>query len=236
MAKRTAPGNSKLGVAYLRVSTDDQHLGPDAQRASIEAWAKREGVVLVAFHLDQGVSGGTEVGDRPGLLAALGDLKAHGAGVLVAAKRDRLARDVVIASVIERMTVDAGAHVATADGVSSADTPEGALMRVLLDAFASYERSCIRSRTKAALGVKKGRGERVGTLPLGHALAEGEAKKIAPTVAHELAAVERVRALRAEGVSLRGIVARLTLEGFACRTGRPYGKASVENMLRKAAA
>lgn len=234
MAKRTIPGDTKRAVAYLRVSTDDQHLGPEAQRASIESWAKREGVEVVAWHLDQGVSGGTPVEKRPALVAALGDLHDKSAGVLVAAKRDRLARDVVIASVLERMTIDAGASIVTADGVSAANTPEGALMRVLLDAFAAYERACIRSRTKAALGVKKNRGERVGTLPLGHAIAEG--KRIAPTVAHELRAVARAHELRSEGVSIRGVVARLELEGFTCRTGRAYGKASVENMLRKSAA
>ncbi len=48
------PGNPLIAVAYLRVSTDEQRLGPEAQRASIEAWAKREGVAVVAWHADAG--------------------------------------------------------------------------------------------------------------------------------------------------------------------------------------
>ena len=43
----------------------------------------------------------------------------------MAAKRDRIARDVVVAATIERLVADAGARVVTADGVSAEQTPEG---------------------------------------------------------------------------------------------------------------
>ena len=33
--RRTRPGSSRIAVAYLRVSTDEQRLGPEAQRAAI---------------------------------------------------------------------------------------------------------------------------------------------------------------------------------------------------------
>lgn len=87
-------GDLSKAVAYLRVSTTDQHLGPEAQRKSIETWAAANGVQVVAWHADPGVSGGSDLDDRPGLVAALAELRLVGAGVLVVAKRDRLARDV----------------------------------------------------------------------------------------------------------------------------------------------
>ena len=99
--KRPSPDPSKA-VAYLRVSTEDQALGPEAQRAAIEAWAARQGVQVAAWHHDQGVSGATAIDDRPGLLAALRDLKALGAAHLVVAKWDRVARNVMIAAMVER--------------------------------------------------------------------------------------------------------------------------------------
>jgi DNA invertase Pin-like site-specific DNA recombinase len=55
----------------LRASTDRQDLSPGAQRAAIERWAAGAGVAVVAWHEDLGVSGGTALEDRPGLLAAL---------------------------------------------------------------------------------------------------------------------------------------------------------------------
>ena len=45
MARRR---NARVAVAYIRVSTDEQCLGPEAQRASIEAWAGRVGVNLMS--------------------------------------------------------------------------------------------------------------------------------------------------------------------------------------------
>ena len=55
MSKRVKNGSPLVAVAYVRVSKDDQKLGPEAQRASIEAWAAREGVRVASWHVDQGV-------------------------------------------------------------------------------------------------------------------------------------------------------------------------------------
>src|SRR5580692_10680983 len=109
MRKRVKAGSPLVAVAYIRVSKDDQKLGPEAQRASIEAWASREGVQVAAWHGDQGVCSVTPVEGRPALLAALAALREHGAGVLVVAKRDRIARDVVIGATVERAAAGAGA-------------------------------------------------------------------------------------------------------------------------------
>ena len=136
--RRTRPGDASCAVAYLRVSTEEQHLGPEAQRMAITQWASRAQVTVVAWHSDAGVSGAAELGDRPALTAAFVDVIEHQAGVLVVARRDRLARDVVVAATIERAallpalkpTVNVGA---VADAVSR---PSGfsALSAVKLEA------------------------------------------------------------------------------------------------------
>ena len=100
--------------------------------------------------------------DRPRFMRALLDLREHGAGLLVVAKRDRLARDVEVCIVAERLVAEFGARVVTADGLSAEATPEGQLMRTILDAFAQYERAMIRARTKAAMLAKGRRGEYTG--------------------------------------------------------------------------
>lgn len=214
--RRSPPGDPARAVAYLRASTDRQDLSPGAQRAAIERWAAGAGVVIVAWHEDLGVSGGTALEDRPGLLAALDGLDAARAGTLVVAKRDRLARDVLTAALVERLCERKGARVVAADGVANGDGPEAALMRSLLDAFAQYERALIRARTRAALAVKKARGERTGGVPLGSSV--GADGRLSADRA-EAAAVARARALRAEGRSLREIAAALDAEGH-----QPRGK------------
>ena len=59
-----------MAVAYLRVSTEDQNLGPEAQRAAIERWAAGREVTVAVWFEDR-LSGATAVEDRPGLVAAL---------------------------------------------------------------------------------------------------------------------------------------------------------------------
>ena len=73
-------------------------------------------------------------------MRALEAIREHGAGVLLAAKRDRSARDTVVAAVVGRMAERNGAAVRTADGVGRGDTPEDKLLRTMIDAFAEYER------------------------------------------------------------------------------------------------
>jgi len=231
--KRNAT-DSLTAVAYLRVSTDRQELGPEAQRAAIEAWAAREGVTVAAWHVDAGVSGAAAIADRPELVAALASLTVHRAGVLVVAKRDRLARDVMAAAMLERMALDAGARIVSAAGEGTdSNDPSAVLMRTLVDAFAQYERAMIAARTKAALGAKRARGERAGTVPYG--FTSDAAGRLSPCPA-ERAIIAQVHALRAAGVTLRGIVAELARAGVVGRTGNTLAMAQVQNILARAAA
>lgn len=226
-----SPSDPRTAVAYIRVSTDEQMLGPEAQRSAIEAWAARERVQVLAWHVDHGVSGAAPIDKRPGLLAALEALRENRAGLLLAAKRDRLARDVVAAATIERMTAKAGARVVTTDGVSTADTPEGMLMRTLIDAFAQYERALIAARTTAALAAKRRKGERVGQVPYGFRLADGGcALAIEPA---EQVVMGRVQAMRESGDTIEGIAARLNAEGVPAR-GRRWHATTVRRILVRA--
>ncbi|MBK7398982.1 MAG: recombinase family protein [Myxococcales bacterium] len=226
MARRTH--DPKTAVAYLRVSTDEQHLGPEAQRAAIESWAAREGVSVVAGHVDQGISGAAGLDARPALVAALASLRANSAGLLMVAKRDRLARDVVVAATIERAAAGAGARVVSADGTANGGTDADAFMRTILDGAAQYERALIRSRTRAALAAKKAKGERVGTVPYGFRLAADGVSLEADEAEQGVIAV--VRDLRAAGLSVRATVAALASKGLVSRKGTPFGVTQVQRI------
>ena len=216
-------------VAYLRVSTEDQALGPEAQRAAIEGWAERQGVQVLSWHLDQGVGGATPIEDRPGLLAALQDLEDLEAGLVVVAKWDRLARDVMIAAMVERMVERVGARIVSADGVGVGDGPEAALMRAMVQAFSAYERALIRSRTSSALRALRAKGQRAGEVPLGYRLAEDGKGLLEDTV--EMEAICQVRQLRAEGWSYRKIAAELNRRGVRPR-GQAWHAMTVSRMAR----
>lgn len=222
-------GQSKRAVAYLRVSTEEQHIGPKAQRDAIEAWAVREGVEVVDWFSDEGVSGKSPPGKRPALTEALTALHEHDAGILVVARRDRLARDVMIAGYLEMKVRQAGARIVSVAGEGTGDdSPTDRLMRQIIDAFAEYERQIIAARTRAALQAKKARGERAGNLPWGYR-ADGDGKLVEDV--DEQLVIARIRDLRDEGVSIRGVVRYLAEEGYRSRVGRPLTQGTVWNIL-----
>lgn len=222
-----------VAVAYLRVSTDDQTLGPQAQRAAIARWAASQGVSVVAWFEDHGISGGAPLDKRPALVDALDALADHGAGVLVVAKRDRLARDVMVSAMVERLAERAGARVVSAAGEGNGDDPTAVLMRRIVDAFSEYERALIKARTRAALRVKADRGERVGAVPVGCAVADDGRTLVADP--REARAVALIQELRADGMTIRAIADALNARGVPAR-GRRWHPTTVARVLRRAEA
>ncbi len=227
--RRCPPGNPSRAVAYLRASTDDQKLGPEAQRAEIERWAQQQGVEVVAWQLDLGVSGGDDLEARPGLVAAVGLVRERRAGLLVVSRRDRLARDVAVACAIERAVAASGARVVSADGVGNGQGDADAFLRTILDAAAAYERALIRSRTKAALAVRKAEGLRVGRVPFGY---QADEQRRLSVQLEEQETVRLVLELRASGLSQRAIAAECARRGRVTRVGTPLQPTQVARILK----
>jgi DNA invertase Pin-like site-specific DNA recombinase len=228
-AARKLAADASIAIGYVRVSTDEQSLGPDAQRAALVRWCTAQRAQLVAVHEDLGISGVAPLDRRPGLLAALEDLRARGAGVLLVAKRDRLARDVMVAAMVERLAERAGARILAADGAGNAEGPEGMLLRGIVDLFAAYERMLIKTRTKAALAVKRTRGERTGQVPYGWRLSADGVHLEAD--AGEAAIVAAARELRAQGLTLRAIGAELERRGMRPRTARRWAAQTIAQVV-----
>jgi DNA invertase Pin-like site-specific DNA recombinase len=220
--KAAAPSGVRA-VGYVRVSTSKQDLGPEAQRAAIARWAEREGVDVVAVYEDLGITGAADIGDRPGLVSALAALPAQKATVLVAAKLDRLSRDAYVMGSIDREAARARARVVTADGATDDE-----LRRDFDVLISAHERRLIKQRTRAALAVKRARGERVGAVPYGYKVAaDGVHLEPEPK---EQRVIARARELNVDGVSFAKIAARLTAEGYASRAGTPFLPMSVRRM------
>jgi DNA invertase Pin-like site-specific DNA recombinase len=229
--RRAKPGDPKMAVAYSRVSTDTtrQELGAEAQRTAIEQWAKREGVSLVAWYIEE-VSGGAALDKRPVLLEALGAVAAHGAGLLVVQRLDRFSREPLTAALAEVELRRHGAMLACADGAGSGEDPTAELVRGILLSVARFEKAMIRARIKAALAVKKTRGELTGAARYGFRVgADGKTLQEHP---EEQAVLAQVRVLRASGLTVRGTLAEATARGLVGRTGKPFELRSIYTMVR----
>ena len=208
-------------ILYVRVSTAEQHLGPQAQTDAAQLWAKANNIVIRETYTDHGISGGKgisglelDLDKRPALMQAIDELQEG--DVLLVAKRDRLARDSILAGLIERLVNRKGAVIASADGAGNGDGPEAQLLRNIVNAFAEYERLLIKARTKSALAIKKSKGERVGQIPYGKRLAS-DGKRLVDDEA-EQQVIQTILQLSRRGYSQRRIARHLNEMGIPART------------------
>jgi DNA invertase Pin-like site-specific DNA recombinase len=218
-------------VGYIRVSTDEHSLSVDAQQPALERWCQAHQASLMAVYADVGVSGGTPLEKRPGLLSALNAL-IHGRMVLVV-RRDRLARDTLTAAMCEKIAQKAGASICTVTGEGNGIEPEAQLMRTILDAFAQYENALMALRTKAGLARTRERGERIGIVPYGWPLDADGVHLI--SYAPERAVITVVRALRTSRLSYRAIADELNRRGMVNRAGGRFNHTQVVRMLDEVA-
>jgi DNA invertase Pin-like site-specific DNA recombinase len=204
-------------------------MSPAAQQAAIERWAEANEVTIAAWHHEV-ISGKTTAANRPDMMGAIVDLSYHGAGVLVVAKRDRLARSVMQAAIIEGLVRDQGARVVCADGQAVDDgSPEAAFIRTVIDAIAEWERAKISQRTREALAVKKRRGERVGQVPYGWMVGT-DGKTLHPIEA-EQAIIAKVNKLFRRGETRASVAEILWYEGTVSRTGKRFKTTQIDRML-----
>ena len=214
----TAPGirEGRTALAYLRVSTDEQSAGLDAQRAAIAAEATKRGLELVAEHVDEGVSGTTPPSARPALSVALSQLADGKADRLIVAKLDRLGRSTIDALALDATARSQGWGIVFGDLDIDTGTAAGKLVLTNFAALAQFERDRIAERTREALAVKRAQGVRLGRPSV-----------LAPEI------VARIVAERQAGSSLRAIANGLTRDGVpTARGGSRWQVSAIQAVLR----
>jgi DNA invertase Pin-like site-specific DNA recombinase len=220
---RTDPS---LAVAYRRVSSDEQTrgFGLAVQQRRIREFAKRERIKIVSggdFHED--ISGTVPLVERPQLSAALAKAQEVGAGAILVADRDRLARDEFCAFDALRQFNAAGVVVLFADGYNG----EG-----LAGSLGHLIAADDRRRTVARL--KRGRDEAAaahpaarkqgGRVPYGYR----RVKHGLEVIEDEAEIVRLIYALAQLGKSQAKIA-----DDISKRTGRRWSPATVQGILSR---
>jgi DNA invertase Pin-like site-specific DNA recombinase len=210
-------------IAYYRTSSA-ANVGEDKdsqtrQRLAVEAFAKRAGYEIVAEFNDAAVSGADALDARAGFADALKQIASNGVRTIIVETASRFARDLIVAETGFRRLRDAGITLIAADAPNSFldDTPTSAFIRQVLAAVQELDKAMIVSKLKGARQRKRATGVKV----------EGRKSysEAVPTT------VERAKALKAEGLTLRQVADRLALEGRLTRAGTPYQFTAVGRMI-----
>jgi DNA invertase Pin-like site-specific DNA recombinase len=218
-------------VIYLRVSTDQQvnsGLGLEAQRQMCLSYIHKTGTAQsVLEYMDEGFSGSLALDKRPALLESISQLEKG--DILLIAKRDRIGRDPIVNAMIERAIDRKKARLVSASGdVNDSNDPSSILMKRMVDAFAEYERLIIGARTKAALQVKKKKGERIGHVPYGYRLSTDNVH--IEEDKDEQYTLKLMRQLQQDGLSLRDIANELNFFNVHNREG-PWNHVAITRVI-----
>lgn len=233
-------------LGYIRCSTEEQSasgLGLDAQAAAIRAYCALRQLDAPEIIADAGVSGARPLADRPGGAALLTKVAARGERHVIILRLDRAFRRASDAlATIDRWRAR-GVHLHVIDmGGAALDitTAVGKLLLSVAACTAEFERDIIGERTRAALRVKRERGERAGAIPYGFALDPsdaGGARLIG--VAAEQRGLRIIDRLAQRGRSLRRIAAVLDRLHIPTKKGNTWQHQSVAcilSQLRRASA
>jgi len=206
-------------VAYYRVSTVEQEesgAGLDAQRAAVEAACAQRGWTIVASFTDAESARSLK---RPELGAALGQLAAGAADVLMVSKMDRCTRSLKDWCALAELAQREHWKLVALDSPADPTTPHGEAMVAVQVVFSQLERRLIGQRTREALAAKRAAGVKLG-----------RPRSLPDDVR------ERIRRMREEdGHSFRAIADALNAAGVpTAQGGRQWYPASVRKIALSA--
>lgn len=208
--------------AYLRVSGKGQVEGDGFPRQlkAIRDYASAHDIKIVKVFREEGVSGTVNSANRPAWAELMTALHANGVNTILIEKLDRLARDLMVQeTIIADLRRNGFDLISVAEPDLMATDPTRILMRQLMGAVAQYDKSQIVLKLRGARLRKKAQSGRCeGRKPYG--FYEGEEE-----------ALQRLKALREEGLGFDRIAARLNAEGVPTRTGKPWHGVVVNRIL-----
>jgi DNA invertase Pin-like site-specific DNA recombinase len=184
-----AERNGTMRVAiYARVSTANNGQDPTMQTRELREHCERRGWNVAGEYVDVGISGTKE--KRPELDRLMADAHRRKFDVVIVWKFDRFARSVShLLRALENFNALRIAFVSLSEQMDTT-TPAGRMVFTVLGAVAELERSLIVERVRAGLRNARAKGKTLG-----------RPRKIVDAA--------RIAALRAQGLSLRGIASEL---------------------------
>jgi DNA invertase Pin-like site-specific DNA recombinase len=214
-------------IGYMRCSGQGQIDGDtwSRQTEAITKYAAANGIEVIDWYRDEGISGKTELEDRAGLAACLERIENNGVKLVLVESADRLARDAMVSELIVRQFQKVGGVIITASGVNLTEgddsNPTSALIRGVLALIAEFDRRVVVLKLRAARQrLKHKNGKCEGAKAYGHNDQENHALRC-------------MRALRLAGQTYQQIAVQMNSQQIPTRFGGKWGAATVAKILTR---
>ena len=222
---------------YIRVSGETQLLNGtsmDVQKERIEKYCDFMDLDLVEVYSDPATISAIPFRDRPSgskLMDAVCNDEIQG---IVVASLDRLVRHVIdcLQTVDILDAANASLHIIDIGGVSiDSRSPAGRFMLTMFSAASELEKANIRARVASGREKRIREHQKIGTTPFGFKL-DKDNKTLIPN-GKEYEALQLIRKLRPEGVSLPKIAAHLNDHGYVTQHGKTWSPGHIDSILRR---
>ena len=208
--------------AYLRVSGKGQVKGDGFPRQlqAIKAYSAAHEIKIEQIFREEGVTGTMESMVRPAWSTMVTALHSNGVKAVIIEKLDRLARDLMVQeATIADLQKSGFSLISVGEPDLMASDPTRILMRQMMGAVAQYDKSQIVLKLRAArIRRRLSDGRCEGRKPFGRD-------------ENELAIVDKMKSLRAQGLAFQRIAAELNAAKVSTRTGRQWHGIVVNRIL-----
>lgn len=223
----------KAAVAYVRVSTGkqrDEGISVDMQIARLKAYAAAHDLAIVAVYGD--AVSAKDIKSRPGMQAVLALANRKHIACVLVFKLDRAFRNTVEALQTAKALDKAGVALHSLSENLDTKSAIGNFSFTLMASLAELERKTIAERTRAAMQHMRSQGLYTGgNAPYGFAV---DSEGILVENPEEMAVVQKVRELKANGVSFRKIIGTLDALDIKTRKGTSFQIAQIQKMVKAA--
>lgn len=208
--------------AYLRVSGKGQVDGDGFTRqlTTIKKYADANGIKVARVFREEGISGTKELENRPALMDLVTALHSNGVKLVLVEKLDRIARDLMIQeTIIGDLRKNGFELISVMEPDLCSDDPSRKLMRQIFGAIAEYEKTMTVLKLRGARVRQKAKtGRCEGAKPYG-------------SLPGETPVIERMAALRGEGMGFDRIAAKMNEDGVKPRRGARWHGLTVNKIL-----
>jgi DNA invertase Pin-like site-specific DNA recombinase len=215
---------NKRAFAYLRVSGRGQVDGDGfpRQKAAIKGYAEAHGIRIARFFQEEGISGKTDLENRPALTELMLALHSNGVRTVLVEKLDRLARDLMVQeTIIADLRKNGFELVSVAEPDLCSDDPSRKLVRQIFGAISEYERAMIVLKLKGARDRQRKKTGRC------------EGRKAYGFTEDERAIIARIREHSTKGMNFSQIAAKLNGDGVKPRAGKQWYPANISRILSR---